>query len=55
MKRSIDVGAGVVDANHRGKLGVFLISNSDNKFHVQQGDKIAKLFLLKIHTPAVER
>ena len=54
VKRSIDVGAGVVDADYRGEVGVVLINNSDDEFRVQQGDRIAQLLLEKIATPAVE-
>ena len=32
IKRSIDVGAGVVDVDYHGEVGVVLINNSDGKF-----------------------
>ena len=40
-KRSNDVGAGVVEADYRAKLGFVLINDSDDEFRVQQGDRIA--------------
>ena len=54
MKRSIDVGAGVVDADYRGDLGVVLINNPDHEFRVQQGDRIAQLILENTNTLPVE-
>ena len=39
VKPSIDVGAGVVHTDYRDKLGVVLINNSDDEFHVEQGDQ----------------
>ena len=44
VKRSIDVGAGVVDAEYRSKLGGALINNPDDKFRVQQGTGLPILF-----------
>ena len=34
IKRSIDAGASVVDANYCGKVGIVLINNSDDKLRV---------------------
>ncbi|KAK3270731.1 hypothetical protein CYMTET_20883 [Cymbomonas tetramitiformis] len=52
-KHSIDVGAGVIDADYRGPLGVILFNLSDNDFEVKQGDRIAQLILERIRTPEV--
>ena len=54
VKRSIDVGAGVIGADCRGELGAVLINNSEDEFCVQQGDRIAQLILGKISALAVE-
>ena len=54
MKRSIDVGVGVADANYHDKLGVIFINNSDGKFCVQQRDRIAQLILENTNTLPVE-
>uniref|UniRef100_A0A7S2CWN6 Deoxyuridine 5'-triphosphate nucleotidohydrolase n=1 Tax=Octactis speculum TaxID=3111310 RepID=A0A7S2CWN6_9STRA len=53
-KKSIDVGAGVVDADYRGNVGVILFNLSDEDFEVQPGDRIAQLILERIHTPQVQ-
>ncbi|KAH6814962.1 DUTP-PYROPHOSPHATASE-LIKE 1 [Perilla frutescens var. frutescens] len=52
-KHSIDVGAGVVDADCRGPVGVILFNHSDVDFQVKTGDRIAQLIMEKIVTPEV--
>ncbi|EFJ25556.1 hypothetical protein SELMODRAFT_232059 [Selaginella moellendorffii] len=52
-KHSIDVGAGVIDADYRGPLGVILFNHSDTEFSIKAGDRIAQLILEKIVTPPV--
>ncbi|KAL8554960.1 hypothetical protein ACS0TY_002953 [Phlomoides rotata] len=53
LKQSIDVGAGVVDADYRGPVGVILFNHSDVDFEVKHGDRIAQLIIQKIVTPEV--
>uniref|UniRef100_A0A7S3JS76 Deoxyuridine 5'-triphosphate nucleotidohydrolase n=1 Tax=Aureoumbra lagunensis TaxID=44058 RepID=A0A7S3JS76_9STRA len=48
-KKFIDVGAGVVDADYRGNVGVILFNHSDEPFLVSPGDRIAQLILEKVH------
>ncbi|XP_024975362.1 deoxyuridine 5'-triphosphate nucleotidohydrolase [Cynara cardunculus var. scolymus] len=52
-KHSIDVGAGVIDADYRGPVGVILFNHSDADFEVKCGDRIAQLIIEKIITPEV--
>lgn len=52
-KHSIDVGAGVIDADYRGSIGVILYNHSDVDFEVKIGDRIAQLIIEKIVTPDV--
>lgn len=52
-KHSIDVGAGVIDGDYRGPVGVILFNHSDIEFQVNVGDRIAQLILEKIMTPDV--
>lgn len=52
-KHSIDVGAGVIDADYRGSVGVILFNYSDVDFEVKLGDRIAQLIIEKIVTPEV--
>ncbi|XP_055814953.1 deoxyuridine 5'-triphosphate nucleotidohydrolase-like [Solanum dulcamara] len=53
-KHSIDVGAGVIDADYRGPVGVILFNHSDVDFKVKIGDRIAQLIIEKIIVPEVE-
>lgn len=48
LREKIDVGAGVIDTDYRGPVGVVLFNHSDNDFHIKRGDKIAQLILEKI-------
>lgn len=52
-KHSIDVGAGVIDADYRGPLGVILFNFSDVDFEVKAGDRIAQLIVERIVMPDV--
>lgn len=53
-KHGIDVGAGVIDADYRGLLGVLLFNLGDANFTIQKGDRIAQLVLERIATPEVQ-
>lgn len=48
LKHGIDVGAGVVDADYRGPVGVILFNFGKEDFEVTKGDRIAQLILEKI-------
>ena len=54
IKKFIDVGAGVVDTDYRGEVGVVLFNFSNSDFIVNMGDRIAQLILEKIKTPVVK-
>ena len=54
LKKLIDVGAGVVDGDYHGEVGVILFNHGDQDFQVKMGDRIAQLILEKIDTPPVE-
>uniref|UniRef100_A0A1B6CLU9 Deoxyuridine 5'-triphosphate nucleotidohydrolase n=1 Tax=Clastoptera arizonana TaxID=38151 RepID=A0A1B6CLU9_9HEMI len=53
-KNHIDVGAGVIDRDYRGNVGVVLFNHSPDPFCVQPGDRIAQLILEKIIYTDVE-
>jgi len=53
-KHSIDVGAGVIDADYRGEVGVILFNFGDKDFEIKEGDRIAQLVLEKIALADVE-
>ena len=54
LKRFIDVGAGVVDADYRGEVGVVFFNHGDQDFEVKMGDRIPQLILEKIDALPVE-
>ncbi|KAG4920439.1 hypothetical protein AAZX31_18G048300 [Glycine max] len=52
-KHSIDVGAGVIDADYRGPVGVILFNHSDTDFEVKVGDRVAQMIIQQIVMPEV--
>jgi len=46
-KHSIDVGAGVIDADYRGEVKVLLFNHSDTDFEISDGDRIAQMIIEK--------
>jgi len=51
VKHFIDVGAGVIDQDYRGNVGVLLFNFSKNDFFIKKGDRIAQLICEKIFMP----
>ncbi|XP_022542741.2 deoxyuridine 5'-triphosphate nucleotidohydrolase, mitochondrial [Astyanax mexicanus] len=50
-KHFIDVGAGVVDEDYRGNVGVVLFNFSKETFEVKKGDRVAQLVCERICYP----
>ena len=53
-KHFIDVGAGVIDSDYRGNIGVVLFNHSNEVFEIRKGDRIAQLIIEVIKTPDVK-
>jgi dUTP pyrophosphatase len=53
-KHHLDIGAGVIDSDYRGNVGVILFNLSHVDFDVKQGDRIAQLIIQRICTPELE-
>lgn len=50
-KRGLDVGAGLIDCNFRGEVGVVLINNGDHPFYYKPGDRIAQIAIERYDHP----
>ncbi|KAF7241520.1 Deoxyuridine 5'-triphosphate nucleotidohydrolase, mitochondrial [Varanus komodoensis] len=53
-KHFIDVGAGVIDEDYRGNVGVVLFNFGKEPFKVKKGDRIAQLICERIYYPEIE-
>ena len=53
LKKSIDVGAGVVDEDYRGELGVILFNFGEEDFKINMGDKLTQLIFERVKTPEI--
>lgn len=47
----IDVGAGVIDRDYTGNLGILLFNQSENVFKIKRGDRVAQLICEKYVEP----
>lgn len=54
VKKMIDVGAGVVDYDYRGPVGVVLFNHGGEDFKVNKGDRVAQLILERICMAEIE-
>ena len=53
MKHGLSVGAGVVDADYRGDIGVVLFNHTGVAYSVTTGDRIAQLIREQCVLPIV--
>merc|ERR550534_1617915 len=53
-KHHIDIGAGVVDEDYRGNVGVVMFNHSEVDVHIKVGDRIAQLVCEKISYPEIQ-
>ncbi|XP_064645698.1 deoxyuridine 5'-triphosphate nucleotidohydrolase-like [Lineus longissimus] len=52
-KSHIDVGAGVIDRDYRGPVGVVLFNHAQQIFTVKRGDRVAQLICEKAFIPEI--
>jgi len=52
-KNHIDIGAGVVDEDYRGNVGVVMFNHAACEFVVKKGDRVAQLICEKISYPDI--
>ena len=48
VKHGITTGAGVIDADYTGPIGIVLFNHGEQEFHIQKGDRIAQLILEQV-------
>jgi dUTP pyrophosphatase len=48
LKKKTDIGAGVIDADYRGKIGIIIFNHSDVDIMISKGDRIAQIIFEKI-------
>lgn len=53
VKHGLDVGAGVIDSDYRGVVGVVLFNHGNQHVTLPAGSRIAQLIIEKIITPEV--
>merc|ERR1712212_1210947 len=53
-KHFIDIGAGVVDQDYTGNVGVVMFNHASTDFDIKKGDRIAQLICEKIEYPEIE-
>ncbi|KOX80533.1 Deoxyuridine 5'-triphosphate nucleotidohydrolase [Melipona quadrifasciata] len=53
-KNHIDIGAGVIDADYRGNVGVVLFNHSNEDFKIMPGDRVAQIICEKIIYPELQ-
>jgi dUTP pyrophosphatase len=54
VKKSVDIGAGIVDEDYTGILYALLINNGKEDLIIPKHERIAQIILEKITTPPIE-
>lgn len=49
-KNHTDIGAGVVDSDYRGPVGVVMFNHADSDLQIEKGDRVAQLVIEQIST-----
>ena len=55
LKYGIQVGAGVIDEDYRGNVGVLLFNVSDKPFEFKKGDRVAQLIVKSYKSPEIKQ
>ena len=53
-KHHLDVGAGTIDQDYTGNVGVILFNHAQQDYEIKKGDRIAQLICEKIEYPEIE-
>ena len=54
VKKSVDIGAGIVDEDYTGVVYALLINNGKEELKIPKHERIAQIVLEKITTPPIE-
>ena len=49
-KNHTDIGAGVIDSDYRGPVGVVMFNHADSDLQIEKGDRVAQLVIEQIST-----
>jgi dUTP diphosphatase len=52
-KHHLSIGAGVIDEDYRGPIGIIIFNHTNEDLQVIKGDRLAQMILTKIITPKV--
>lgn len=55
VKHGIETGAGIIDSDYRGELGVVLHNLTNNDFHYEKNTRIAQLLIVPVATPELNQ
>lgn len=55
VKKSIDIGAGVIDNDYRGEVKILIINNGYCDFEIEKGDRIAQIIFEQCGYPGIEQ
>jgi dUTP pyrophosphatase len=55
VKHGIQVGAGIIDEDYRGNVGVLLFNMSDKPFSYEKGDRVAQLIIKSYESPEIRQ
>ena len=54
LKKFIDIGAGVIDRDYTGNIGIVVFNFGNEHFEIQRGDRVAQLVCERIDIPTVK-
>jgi len=53
VKHGIETGAGIIDSDYSGEIGVVLHNYTDEEFKYEAGTRIAQILLVPVYTPKI--
>jgi dUTP pyrophosphatase len=53
-KHRITTGAGIIDNDYRGEVGVLMRNLSDKPYNIAKGDRIAQMIIMRYESPMID-